>query len=84
MFNQDSSSYFLVGRSFLIKQDLYLKPCASSLLDIYSVSQLSEQNTWPISMINKKMFFYEIPHKNGWCATFPLLHSDRTEVSSIQ
>lgn len=38
VFNEDLSSYFLVGRSFLNKQDLYIKSCAFSLLDTYTVS----------------------------------------------
>lgn len=83
-FNNETSSYFIIGCAFLMKKDLYSKPCKSSLLSIYAVKNLSELNCWPLEMIKTKMYTYSIPYEDGWYAAIPLLHSDKAEYPFIQ
>lgn len=61
----------IIGNEFLHRQDLYDKPCPSSLLGIFVVDNLSDFKIWPIKDI--KIKYVQLPLNNKF-AVFPLLH----------
>lgn len=42
VYDSKTKQYFLIGKEYLNKQDLYSIPCQSSLLNIYKVNNLSK------------------------------------------
>lgn len=83
-FNNETSSYIIIGCAFLMEKDLYSKPCKSSLPSIYVKNNLFELNCLPLEMIKTKMYTYSIPYEDGWYTAIPLLHSDKAEYPIIQ
>ncbi|XP_011698579.1 PREDICTED: uncharacterized protein LOC105456325 [Wasmannia auropunctata] len=67
----------IIGQEFL-RKDLFIVPCSSSLLDIYSVHSLSDLKSWPLRNIVKKYFLLPDGNneKNNKIAAFPLMHSN--------
>lgn len=61
----------IIGNEFLHREDLYDKPCPSSLLGIFVVDNLSDFKIWPLKDI--KMKYVQLPLNNKF-AVFPLLH----------
>lgn len=58
---ENKTCYLIVCNRFLLKNDLYVIPCKSSDLGIFSVSKLPKSsNSWPIDFIDKKMFVYKM------------------------
>ncbi|XP_063234238.1 uncharacterized protein LOC134537581 isoform X2 [Bacillus rossius redtenbacheri] len=64
----------IIGKEFLVKDDLYSIPCKSSDLGIYLVDSLSPRRSWLASLVCKK--FYMIPYKQKF-AVVPLLHQEK-------
>ncbi|EZA62198.1 hypothetical protein X777_02824 [Ooceraea biroi] len=62
----------VIGKKFMIKENLFHIPCLSSLLEIYVVSNLSKLCTWSISDIRKKMLI--MPYAKNTFVVMPLLH----------
>lgn len=62
----------IIGNQFCQKEDLYNIPCASSLIGIFKVHELSELKIWPIESI--KIKYVKLPLDNSNFAVFPLLH----------
>lgn len=85
-FNKSINAYVIIGRYFTVKQDLYLVPCLSSLLEIFKVGGLSNELVmWPLNNIYKKYFVFAIPGKddNNWSAAIPLLHIEQNERPAL-
>jgi len=61
----------IIGNEFLHREDLYNKPCLSSLLGIFVVDNLSDFKIWPVTGI--KIKYVQLPLNNKF-AVFPLLH----------
>lgn len=64
----------LFGRQYLRIENLYESPCPSSLLDIHLVKELSLPKTWPIHLLEKKLFLFKVLWDSDTCVVFPLLH----------
>jgi len=62
----------IIGYKFLEKEDLFTVPCASSMLDIYSVHLRSDLRSWPLKNIVKK--YVQLPCGDDKYAVFPLIH----------
>jgi len=79
VYNNKSKQYFLIGKEYLEKRDLYTVPCQSSLLNIFEVNNLSNNyKMWPIESVICKYFSYNIPVVNS-IAAFPILHTEKNE-----
>lgn len=64
------------GKRYERKENLFTIPCESSLLQIYVVSQLSQEKMWSLNKIKNKMFV--LPYENKF-VVLPLLHNEYTE-----
>lgn len=62
----------VIGYEFLKKEDLYIIPCSSSILGIYSVSLCSNIKSWPLKNIVRK--YMKLPNGIERYAVFPLIH----------
>lgn len=72
---------YIIGKEFLEMKPLYTKPCLSSHLGIYKVSNLSIRKMFSLNNINTKYFLCKIDLE---CyAAFPLLHIDNDERPSL-
>lgn len=69
------------GRKYIMKKDLCVNPCKSSLLGVYKVSNLSRRKSWTVTDIKNKCFISNYGHK--WKAIFPILHSEFGEFQSF-
>jgi len=63
----------ILGHRFNNKEPLYLKPLKSSILDIYSVGNLSSLKCWDVSDIHKKMIVFSFKNKQ---IAMPIIHSN--------
>lgn len=68
------NDFVITGKKFLQKRNVYNLPCASSLLNTYIVSTLSQNKMWPLSSVNKKFFI--LPYQNNNHVVVPLLHNE--------
>lgn len=64
------------GKRYERKENLFTIPCESSLLQIYVVSQLSQEKMWSLNKIKNKMFV--LPYENKF-VVLPLLHNEYIE-----
>jgi len=72
---------YIIGKEFLEMKPLYTKPCLSSHLGIYKVSNLSIREMFSLNNIITKYFLCKIDLE---CyAAFPLLHIDNDERPSL-
>lgn len=79
-----NSCMCIIGYQFLVKLDLYTKPCNSSLYDrgIFEVSDLSEVlKVWPVACFKAKMVLFSICDDKF--AAFTLLHSNVFETQTL-
>ena len=68
----DADDVMIITRVFGLKENFYTYPCESSLLDVFRVSQLSDQFfAFPITSILKKCLL--LPREN-YFVSFALLH----------
>lgn len=67
----------VVGNEFTLKGNLYVKPCSSSLLNIYVIDPCQEQplNIWPLKDVNCKYMKIPMSSTNKFTVV-PLLHND--------
>ena len=65
---------FIIGKKFLKKRDLFVKPCASSALDIYCLSEYSSLSTWPIKQVCGKYMVIPLKKDSSTFVGLPLLH----------
>lgn len=73
--SNSNKTVIIVGNAFKIKEDLFDKPCKSSLLNIFKVCELSQETKyWPVTEITSKCVIF--PLKNEKYAVFPLLHCE--------
>lgn len=63
----------ILGHRFNNKQPLYLTPLKSSILDIYSVGDLSSLKCWDVSDIHKKMIVFSFRNEQ---IAMPIIHSN--------
>ncbi|XP_072155785.1 uncharacterized protein [Bemisia tabaci] len=68
----ESNDILLVGRKFLQKKDVFVSPCPSSDLKIFSVSNLSEMMIVPVGDVQYKNML--LPFKSEFVVQ-PLLHT---------
>ncbi|KAK4886523.1 hypothetical protein RN001_002794 [Aquatica leii] len=69
----DQNSALILAHKFLLKESFYVYPIDSKTLNVYVVSQISEQlEVHPVSHISGKCFL--IPTNDGKVA-FPIIHS---------
>jgi hypothetical protein len=66
------SGLIVMGKRFLKLDNLYEKPCESSVLKIYKASKLSSLLTWPITDVETKNVAFPV---KDYYKVFPLLHS---------
>lgn len=71
---------YVIGREFLIKEELFTSPCTSSYLGIHIVHNLSELKIWPADELFNK--YYKIPHNNKFVAV-PLLHMQNQVINKF-
>jgi len=70
-----SKATIIIGKPFLVAQNMYEKPIKSSKLDIYKVQQLSDSlKVIALSDIKKKMMLFPLD-ENAFMAS-PIIHSD--------
>ena len=68
----DADDVMIITRAFRLKENFYTYPCQSSLLNVFRVSQLSDQFfAFPITSLLKKCLL--LPREN-YFVTFALLH----------
>lgn len=68
------NDFVILEKKFVRKENFYTIPCESSLLDIYIVSQLSENRIWLLSKVKRKFFI--IPYRNNEYVVLPLFHNE--------
>lgn len=61
----------IVGCQYLVLEDFYEKPCKSSALEIFVVSQNGPIKSWPLNEVAYKCMKLELDDKD---VVFPLLH----------
>lgn len=68
------NDFVIIGKNFLQKRNVYDLPCASSLLNTYIISTLSQNKMWLLSSIKHKFFI--MPYQNTTYVVVPLLHNE--------
>ncbi|XP_011859716.1 PREDICTED: uncharacterized protein LOC105557157 isoform X1 [Vollenhovia emeryi] len=54
-FSENEGEYFVIGKKYNTITDFYMKPCPSSTVGIYVVSDLAkEMERWPLSLVQNK------------------------------
>ncbi|XP_039313132.1 uncharacterized protein LOC120359508 [Solenopsis invicta] len=76
----EKEELIICGKRYERKDNLFTIPCESSLLQIYVVSQLSQEKMWPLNKIKNKMFV--LPYKNKF-VVLPLLHNEHNTEKFI-
>lgn len=79
----------IIGNEFLHREDLYDKPCPSSLLGIFVVDKLSDLKIWPVKDIKTK--YVQLPLNNKLLSfhcciyklTYVILYSTRIHNGRI-
>ncbi|XP_051168513.1 uncharacterized protein LOC127286199 [Leptopilina boulardi] len=70
----DSNETVVIGKKFQTIRNLYSKPCESSFLNEFIVSDLSNLKMWPLKKVKRK--FMIIPLNRSEYVVSSLLHTD--------
>ncbi|XP_043468219.1 uncharacterized protein LOC122502304 isoform X1 [Leptopilina heterotoma] len=70
----DSNEIVVIGKNFETVRNLYSKPCESSLLNEFIVSDLSSLKMWPLKNVKRK--FMIVPLNRSEYVVSSLLHTD--------
>jgi len=73
----------VIGKEFLEKENLYEKPCSSSILGIYKVFNVSTRKAWSVKLISRKYFLYPNDRTENSFIAIPLLHVEHFERPNL-